>query len=407
MPRNEEFLDPGAGPLARFAWDLRMLRETAGKMPYRVLAKRAGFCASTLSVAASGAKLPSLDVTLAYVQACGGDPETWRARWHALAAQHATVHSGGGAQPGLQIAPPYDADEHEAPAQLGAVTLRLPAHSSRLADRELLAAKDPVATAERGLATAVRGVATAEHDDATAVLNVATAERDSARPELAVRAARPQAPTDAGEPRGGSRWRSRHSVVPISRMATVALTLVTAILGLKVLADGTGATPANSPNPPPVSATPADTAMQQADALYMLIYEFTPMRSDANDAIWDVDGCRNLSNAQSKLRAIARKRQEQVEQLASLNVSKVPDHAQLVAALRHAWLTSAQSDTAYANIAADLQTGCTSGAITTDPNYQQADDYARAAASAKAEAAQVWNSNADALGQLRISDVEL
>ena len=51
MPRNEGFLDPGTGQLASFAWDLRMLRETAGKVPYRVLAKRAGFCASTLSVA--------------------------------------------------------------------------------------------------------------------------------------------------------------------------------------------------------------------------------------------------------------------------------------------------------------------------------------------------------------------
>src|SRR6266567_1488741 len=117
--------------------------------------------------------------------------------------------------------------------------------------------------------------------------------------------------------------------------------------------------------------------MQQADALYMIIYQFTPVRSDANDAIWDVNGCRNLSNAQSKLRAIARKRQEQVEQLAVLDVSKVPDHVPLVAALRHAWITSAQSDTAYANIAADLQSSCTSGAIRTDPNYQRADDYAQ------------------------------
>jgi len=58
-------------------------------MPYRALAKRAGFSASTLSVAASGAVLPSLDVTLAYVQACGGNPDLWRERWHALVAQQA------------------------------------------------------------------------------------------------------------------------------------------------------------------------------------------------------------------------------------------------------------------------------------------------------------------------------
>ena len=379
MPRNEGFLDPGAGPLASIAWALRALRETAGRVPYRVLAKRAGFCASTLSVAASGAKLPSLDVTLAYVQACGGDPETWRARWHELTAQHPPADPSPNAQPGLQVAPPYDADEHDEPTHLGAVTLRLPPDTSRPADRELLVAKAPVSAAEH----------------------------HNARPEPAARAAPPQEPNARGELHGSPRWRSRHPVVPIGRMATVALTLVTAVLGLRVLSEGTGGTPVNSPNPPPVSASSAATAMQQADALYMVIYQFTPVRSDANDAIWDVNGCRNLSNAQSKLRAVARERQAQVEQLAALDVSKVPEHARLVAALRHAWLTSAQSDTAYANIAADLQTGCTSGAVSMDPNYQQADDYAQAASAAMAEAAQLWNTNADALGQLRISDDEL
>jgi len=358
MPRNEEFLDPGAGPLASFAWDLRALRESAGRVPYRVLAKRAGFCASTLSVAASGAKLPSLDVTLAYVQACGGDPETWRARWQTLAAQHASASpSSPDAQPELHVAPPYDADdydehrahddqeendehdEHEEPSQLDAVTLRPPPDSSRLAH--------------------------------------------------------------------GPQRSHRRLGVPISRVAMLTLTVATAVLGMRVLAEGSGSIPAASPNAPRATASPADSPMQQADELYMLIYQFAPMRSDTNDAIWDLNGCRNLSNAQSKLRAIARKRQQQVEQLAALNVSRVPDHDQLVAALKHAWLTSAQSDTAYANIAADLQTGCTSGAIRTDPNYQQADNYAQAATAAKAEAAQVWNANADALGQLRISDAEL
>jgi hypothetical protein len=358
MPRNEVFLDPGAGPLASFAWDLRALRESAGKVPYRVLAKRAGFCASTLSVAASGAKLPSLDVTLAYVQACGGDPETWRERWHALAAQHPPTPPGPDAQSGLHVAPPYDADERE--------------EQDEREERE---------------ASKVR-----EDQDDSAPLGTA-----APRPSL------DSAGLTDRKPRRGS----RRLVMPISRVATVALTLVTAVLGMKVFAEGTGSGPSAGPGASPVSASPSESPMQQADALYLLIYQFAPMRSDTNDAIWDLNGCRNLSNAQSKLRAIARKRQEQVEQLAALNVSRVPDHAQLVAALKHAWLTSAQSDTAYANIAADLQSGCTSGAVRTDPNYQQADNYAQAATAAKAEATRVWNNNADELGQLRIFDAEL
>jgi hypothetical protein len=390
MPRNEGFLDPGAGPLASFAWDLRALREKAGKVPYRVLAKRAGFCASTLSVAASGARLPSLDVTLAYVQACGGDPEAWRARWHALAAQHPPAQlgphaqSGLNAQPGLHFAPPYDADERGEPALFGAVAPNSLSAIGPSTDHELPVVADRTSTATAGYAAVGRA---------------------AVRLESAPQTAAPSSPPTHDALNSAPRRWFRFPALRVGRVATVALTLTTAVLGLRVLSEGTGNTAATSR--PPTSTSPATTAMQQADELYVLIYQFTPWRSDANDAIWDVSGCRNLSNAQSKLRAIARQRQAQVEQLAMLDVSKVPDHVQLVAALKHAWITSAQSDTAYANIAADLQTGCTSGAIRTDPNYQQADAYARAAAAAKAEAAQLWNTNADALGQLSITGGEL
>ncbi|WP_051451392.1 helix-turn-helix domain-containing protein [Actinospica robiniae] len=91
MARKEKPVDPGGGPLAEFARDLRALRAEAGNMTYRALAKRAGYSASTLSIAASGTMLPSLDVTLAYAQACGGDSEAWRARWHQVAEQFAEL----------------------------------------------------------------------------------------------------------------------------------------------------------------------------------------------------------------------------------------------------------------------------------------------------------------------------
>ena len=87
MARKEKPVDPAGGPLADFARDLRELRARAGNLSYRVMAKRAGYAASTLSVAASGTMLPSIEVTLAYVQVCGGDADAWRARWHRLAAQ--------------------------------------------------------------------------------------------------------------------------------------------------------------------------------------------------------------------------------------------------------------------------------------------------------------------------------
>lgn len=389
MPRNEGFLDPGAGPLASFAWDLRALREKAGSVPYRVLAKRAGFCASTLSVAASGTKLPTLDVTLAYVQACGAEPEEWQERWQALAAQLQPVHPAPKTtHAGLEFAPPYDADERDEPDQLDAVPLGLPQGGSLSTDREV-----PVGGGGGGAA-------------GRSPVSVSVIERVHAGSEPALEMAATTAPIVSGRLSVDPQRRPRRPVMSIGRVVTAALALATAVLGVRaVVSADTGNISVTSP--PPASASSAETAMQQADELYAVIYQFTPFRSDANDAIWDVNGCRNLSNAQSKLRAIARKRQEQVEQLAALDLSKVPDHSRLGAALKHAWITSAQTDTAYANIAADLQTGCTSGAIKTDPSYLQADADAQAATAAKAEAAQLWNANADALGQLQISEAEL
>lgn len=84
--RPERPLNPGDGPLARFAHELRQLRAAAGYPGYRDLARKALFSASVLSAAASGSSLPSLQVTLAYVGACGGDRDHWQRRWEAAAA---------------------------------------------------------------------------------------------------------------------------------------------------------------------------------------------------------------------------------------------------------------------------------------------------------------------------------
>ncbi|WP_217709574.1 helix-turn-helix domain-containing protein [Amycolatopsis sp. Hca4] len=74
-------MDPAGGPCERFAFELRKLRDEAGAPTYRALAETTHFSKATLSAAAQGRRLPTLDVTLAYAQACGGDLETWRRRW--------------------------------------------------------------------------------------------------------------------------------------------------------------------------------------------------------------------------------------------------------------------------------------------------------------------------------------
>ncbi|MEW2512825.1 hypothetical protein [Streptomyces sp. NPDC046870] len=85
--RRENPVDPAAGPVARFAAELRKLRSEAGSPTYRVMAQRTGQGASTLSQAAAGDRLPTLPVVLAYVRACGGDPEQWETRWRETAAE--------------------------------------------------------------------------------------------------------------------------------------------------------------------------------------------------------------------------------------------------------------------------------------------------------------------------------
>ncbi|MDX3231130.1 hypothetical protein [Streptomyces sp. ME19-01-6] len=85
MGRRESPLDPSAGPVQRFAYELRKLRSEAGGPTYRAMAQRVPYSVTTLSRAAAGDQLPSLPVTLAYVGACGGDPADWEARWREAA----------------------------------------------------------------------------------------------------------------------------------------------------------------------------------------------------------------------------------------------------------------------------------------------------------------------------------
>ena len=96
MARRERPLQPADGPLQAFAHDLRELRARAGHPPYRSLAKRAHYSASTLSEAAAGRRRPTLEVVLAYAEACGGDSTEWKRRW--LALEGRPVEGAAGAE---------------------------------------------------------------------------------------------------------------------------------------------------------------------------------------------------------------------------------------------------------------------------------------------------------------------
>lgn len=82
MGRPERALDADAGPVQSFASCLRKLRVDCGNPTYRALAKRAHYSHTVLADATKGERLPTLAVALAFVAACGGDTDEWRARWH-------------------------------------------------------------------------------------------------------------------------------------------------------------------------------------------------------------------------------------------------------------------------------------------------------------------------------------
>ena len=113
MGRRERPLPPG--PLYELAHGLRELRAGTG-MTYRALARKAGYSASALSAAASGDALPTLEILLAYAEACGGGREEWSRRWHEVAAtehrnQQGPESGSTGYQPGWDSAMPPAAEE--------------------------------------------------------------------------------------------------------------------------------------------------------------------------------------------------------------------------------------------------------------------------------------------------------
>jgi hypothetical protein len=79
MPRPEKPIDP-TWLLASFASGLRELRRMRS-ITYRQMACLTHYGVTTLSTAADGRHLPTLEVTQAYVGACDGPQEEWCRRW--------------------------------------------------------------------------------------------------------------------------------------------------------------------------------------------------------------------------------------------------------------------------------------------------------------------------------------
>ncbi|MFD8142292.1 NB-ARC domain-containing protein [Streptomyces sp. NPDC059708] len=149
MGRLERPLAPDAGPVTAFARELRRLRTAAGSPGYRDMANRAMFSASVLSDAAAGYRLPTLQVALAFAEACGGDRATWERRWREAAGAEGAE---GGARPAAKSVQQHQEAELRAAAVRAVLPppAQLPMEPHRLVGRGHLLQRARALTASRG-----------------------------------------------------------------------------------------------------------------------------------------------------------------------------------------------------------------------------------------------------------------
>lgn len=212
-------------------------------------------------------------------------------------------------------------------------------------------------------------------------------------------------PFDGGGSDGGRGGAPRNRRVLIIGGAVA----VAAVIGIVIaLQGGSPGRPSASGSSPSASSSAKTMPKQQADAVYDLIKQSETLRSDANTGVVDVNGCKDLADAQTLLASTAQKRQSQADSVAKLDVSGIQNGAQLVAQLKAAWSASAQYDNAYAQIAGDMQGNCKTSAVKKDSNYKSANQAAGSADDAKSQAAQLWNDNvAASLGESQVTSGKL
>ncbi|SCF46444.1 Protein of unknown function (DUF2690) [Micromonospora matsumotoense] len=116
-----------------FVADLARLRRDAGQPSLRKMSGTAHYSHTALAGVLSGGRLPSLELTMAFVRACGGDEAAWRARWHreaelSRAAEPSTAGPGQPpTQPSTQPQPPMSTPPASEPPVPEPLATRRPA----------------------------------------------------------------------------------------------------------------------------------------------------------------------------------------------------------------------------------------------------------------------------------------
>jgi hypothetical protein len=228
------------------------------------------------------------------------------------------------------------------------------------------------------------------------------------------RAATRRGAADDGNGGRGGRSGSR---VPL--IAAVGIGIVVLGVGAGALLGGGGSDSGKDDSSKNVSATAgatdgssssaADPAKAQAVALDKLLADSNNSRDSVIKAVENVKACNNLDQAASDLRDAAKQRSELVTRLSGLSVDKLPNNAQLTAALNSAWQASASADNHYAAWADQVKDkkGCRKGHARGTGQTAAANQASGTATAQKVKAAKLWNSIASTYGLTRRTTTQL
>ncbi|MET7971493.1 hypothetical protein ABZW44_00160 [Streptomyces mirabilis] len=221
----------------------------------------------------------------------------------------------------------------------------------------------------------------------------------------------------AADDGGGGRGGGSRSRVPL--IAAVGIGIVVLGIGAGAMLSGGGGDSGKNDSSKNVSATAgatdgssssaADPAKAQAVALDKLLADSNNSRDSVIKAVENVKVCNNLDQAASDLRDAAKQRSELVTRLSGLSVDKLPNNAQLTAALNSAWQASASADNHYAAWADQVKDkkGCKKGHARSTGQRTAGDQASGTASAQKAKAARLWNSIASTYGLTRRTTTQL
>jgi hypothetical protein len=221
----------------------------------------------------------------------------------------------------------------------------------------------------------------------------------------------PGAPEGRGARRGAADGDNGRGGRPRSRVPVIAAVGV----GIAVLGIGAGAllsggggdkgddnktVAATAPATDESASASADPAKEQAVALDKLLADSGDSRDSVVKAVGNVRKCASLGQAATDLRNAAKQRDGLVTSLADLSVDKLPNHAQLTAALNSAWKASSAADTHYAAWADQTagKKGCRKGQARNTGQTAAGNRESGTATTQKAKAAKLWNSIAQTYG---------